>query len=431
MSRPAWFKPTLRARLTMVYGGLFLLAGVVLVAVSYLFVSHNLPGKALRIGDGATGTASGTKNRMIITFNQSLQGIEPVTMPDGSQGFRLPDGRTLTSLEFRDQMQAALQTEIAKQRSDTLHSLLQWSALALGVVAVGAIGAGWLVAGRALRPLHVITGTARRVADRSLHERIALDGPPDELKELADTFDDMLARLDRAFDGQSRFVANASHELRTPLAVNRTLLEVSMADPAASHDLRQVGSTLLAVNERSERLIDGLLLLARSEHEVSDHHQVDLADAARIALGQQAVDAASLEVTLRPQLSAAVTSGDPVLLERLVTNLVENAVRHNVPGGWVEVRTGRAPGTGHAQVVVTNTGDPIPPYDVDGLFEPFRQRRGERTAEGRGSGLGLSIVRSIVTAHGGSVHARARDGGGLVVRVELPVVVSPTRPAPR
>jgi signal transduction histidine kinase len=392
--RPSWFRPTLRARLTMVYGGLFLLAGVVLVGMSYVLVSSNLPDM---------------QNKVFLRLETAgIPNITPQT--DGNKPVTLPNGQTTTV----NQLIETARSTIAKQRADTLHSLLQWSAVALGVVALAAIGVGWLVAGRALRPLHVITGTARRVADRSLHERIALDGPPDELKELADTFDDMLARLDRAFDGQSRFVANASHELRTPLAVNRTLLEVAMADPAASADLCQVGSSLLLVNERSERLIDGLLLLARSDQQVSDRKPVDLADAARHALGQLAIEAAEAEVKLRPRLAPAVVGGDPVLLERLVTNLVENAVRHNVAGGWVEVAT--TPGS----ITVTNTGEPIPPYDVDELFEPFRQRRGERTEGRRGAGLGLSIVRSIVTAHGGSVRAAARVEGGLVVRVELP-----------
>ncbi len=200
----------------------------------------------------------------------------------------------------------------------------------------------------------------------------------------------------------------------------QTLLEVAMSDPAASSDLRQVGSSLLTVNERSERLIDGLLLLARSENVVAERKPIDLADAARHAVGQLAQAAEDASVTIRPQLTPAVALGDPVLLERLVTNLVENAIRHNVPGGWAEVASGRAPGTGHPQLVVSNGGEEIPPYEVEELFEPFRRLRGERTADSRGSGLGLSIVRSIVAAHGGSVHAEARAGGGLVVRVTLP-----------
>ena len=388
MRRPRWLRPTLRARLTIVYGGLFLLAGVVLVGLSYLLVRSNLPD---------------LDDKLYIR-------LEKVGQAPGDQPVPLPDGRSATPSELLASAREALQ----QQRADTLQSLLQWSAVALGVVAVAAIAVGWLVAGRALRPLQVITATARRVADRSLHERIALDGPRDELKELADTFDDMLARLDRAFDGQSRFVANASHELRTPLAVNRTLLEVAMADPAASPDLCRVGVGLLQVNERNERLIDGLLLLARSEQEVAVRRPVDLADAVRHALGQLSAEAAAAQVKLRPKLVPAVVGGDPVLLERLVTNLVENAVRHNVPGGWVAVSTG--PG----RLTVTNTGDPIPAYDVDELFQPFRQRLGERTAARKGAGLGLSIVRSIVAAHGGTVTATARAEGGLVVDVELP-----------
>ena len=387
LRRPRWWRPTLRARLTIVYGGLFLVAGVVLVGLSYLLVRANLPE---------------LDNKLYVRLEKLGPGADqPVT---------LPDGRSATTGELLDTARQA----VAQQRTDTLHSLLQWSAVALAVVAVAAIAVGWLVAGRALRPLHVITGTARRVADRSLHERIALDGPRDELKELADTFDDMLARLDRAFDGQRRFVANASHELRTPLAVNRTLLEVAMTDPAASPDLRQVGTSLLQVNERNERLIDGLLLLARSEQEVAVRRPVDLADAVRHAFGQVRAEADAAEVELRAALMPAVVHGDPVLLERLVTNLVENAVRHNVPGGWVEVCV--APGG----LTVTNTGDAIPAYDVDELFEPFRQRLGERTSARKGAGLGLSIVRSIVLAHGGSIRAEPRPGGGLMVRVELP-----------
>jgi signal transduction histidine kinase len=416
--RPDWFRPTLRARLTMVYGGLFLVAGVVLVGLSYVFVSSNLPGGA-RSNTVQFKVLNNGNGQVTAQLDETLSGT-PVELADGSVGIRLADGNVITPAQYRAQVQETIQGAIEKQREDTLSSLLQQSALALGLVAVGALGAGWLVAGRALRPLHVITGTARKVADRSLHERIALEGPPDELKELADTFDDMLERLDRAFAGQSRFVANASHELRTPLAVNRTLLEVAMSDPAASSDLRQVGSSLLTVNERSERLIDGLLLLARSENVVAERKPIDLADAARHAVGQLAQAAEDASVTIRPQLTPAVALGDPVLLERLVTNLVENAIRHNVPGGWAEVATGRAPGTGHPQLVVSNGGEQIPPYEVEELFEPFRRLRGERTADSRGSGLGLSIVRSIVAAHGGSVHAEARADGGLVVRVTLP-----------
>jgi signal transduction histidine kinase len=397
------FTPTLRGRLTLVYGGLFLLAGVLLVGLSYVLVSHNLQKSDPMVG----------KTTVLRFIGR------PTIMQDGTIGVRTEDGRVMTQSEFRQEAQNAVREQAEQQREAALNSLVKQSSLALGLVAVAALGAGWLVAGRALQPLHAITATARRVADRSLHERIALDGPQDELKELADTFDDMLARLDQAFAGQGRFVANASHELRTPLAVNRTLLEVALADPSASADLRQVGSTLLAVNQRSERTIDGLLLLAKGEHSVVDARPVDLADVVRHVAGQLSAEAARTGVSLTRRLDPAIAVGDPVLVERLVTNLLENAIRHNAPDGWVAVSTGRAREPGRAQLEVANGGEVIPPYEVDELFEPFRRRRDQRLSS-RGAGLGLSIVRSVVAAHGGSVYAVAPASGGLVVRVTLP-----------
>jgi signal transduction histidine kinase len=251
-------------------------------------------------------------------------------------------------------------------------------------------------------------------ADRGLHERIALAGPRDEIKELADTFDDMLERLDRSFDGQRRFVANASHELRTPLAINRALVEVAVSRANASADIQQLGDTLLAVNARHERLIDGLLVLADSETEVTDASDVDLRDVAAHVLDQCAADG----LAVRRELGPAPTHGDPVLLERLVQNLVENAVRHNVSGGWLSVSS--RVGAGHAELTVTNTGPAVAPYDIDAIFEPFRRLGGDRVRSERGFGLGLSIVRAVARAHGGEVTAAPRDGGGLVVTVRLP-----------
>jgi signal transduction histidine kinase len=405
------FTPTLRGRLSILYAGLFALAGVLLVVLSYLFVSRSLP-------DPGTQAQS-------LAGALSQLGRTPVRAADGSIAFETKDGRILTAVELRTEAERIAREAVEQQRADTLRSLLQQSGIALALVATTALGAGWLVAGRALRPLQAITGTARRVADRalygdrSLHERIALDGPADELKVLADTFDEMLERLDRAFASQSRFVANASHELRTPLAVNRTLLEVAVADPAASTDLRQVANSLLAVNERSERLIDGLLLLARSERAVPDPRPVDLAATGRHVVAMLGEEARRSEVAVRERCEPAVVLGDSVLLERVVTNLVDNAIRYNQPGGWVSVSTGRSRDPAYGQVEVSNSGPPVAPHDVEQLFEPFRRGSG-RTAAVRGSGLGLSIVRSVVKAHGGTVAATARPGGGLVVRVTLP-----------
>nr|BFE76038.1 hypothetical protein GCM10020092_093390 [Actinoplanes digitatis] len=244
--------------------------------------------------------------------------------------------------------------------------LLTQGGIALLVVSAVAIALGWLVAGRMLQPLHRITETARRIAespaaDRGLHERIALTGPDDEIKQLADTFDLMLTRLDRSFDGQRRFIANASHELRTPLTLNRTLLEVALQQESASVEVRQLGTTLLAINDRHGRLIDGLLTLARSERELTERSYVDLADiASHVSADDVQVD-----------LAEAATVGDPVLLERLVQNLVDNSVRHNLAdGGWVRVATYTKDDL--ATLEVSNTGPVVPRYEVETLFEPFR-----------------------------------------------------------
>jgi signal transduction histidine kinase len=288
------------------------------------------------------------------------------------------------------------------------------------VIAALGIWLGYLLAGRALRPIHEVTATARRLSTETLNERLALHGPDDELKELSDTFDDMLDRLDRAFTAQQRFVANASHELRTPLAINRTLLEVQLSDPDASAELQQLGKTLLATNERSEQLVEGLLLLARSENEIGDRKPVDLAVVASQAVEQSRADAETAGVELRGVRQPAYVQGNGVLLERIALNLVQNAVRYNLrEDGWVSVSTHAQPG--QAVLVVENSGPAVPAYEVDNLFEPFRRLRTERTGSDKGVGLGLSIVRSVARAHGGVAGAQPREEGGLVVRVVLPV----------
>jgi signal transduction histidine kinase len=362
-----------RARLTALYAGAFLAAGTALVAVTYWLVSrsfeHPEPADSALPHDGVDGSL------------------------------------------------AALRDAIDSYRSDTLSNMLTFSILALLCALVLAVVLGWVLAGRALRPLHQVTETATRVADRSLHERIALTGPDDEVKELADTIDEMLERLDRSFDAQRRFVANASHELRTPLAVNRTLLEVAVSDPDASDDLRRLGPQLLATNERSERLVDGLLILARSEQQVVDREEIDLAEVAAAAVDQEQHQSLERGVTVTTDLNRAPVAGNPLLLERLAANLVQNAVRHGSAGSDASIRTGRT--DSHAFLEVENPGPALPPDDIDELFEPFR--RGNGRISSVGVGLGLSIVRSVARAHGGKVAAHPRDGGGLVVRVEFPV----------
>jgi signal transduction histidine kinase len=306
------------------------------------------------------------------------------------------------------------------QRDIALNTLLKRSLLALIGLAVVAFAFGYVMAGRVLAPLGRITRTARSVVSTDLKRRIELDGPDDELKELADTFDEMLDRLERSFDAQRRFVANASHELRTPLAINRTLLEVQLSDPGVSVDLQQLGKTLLATNERSEQLVEGLLLLARSDNEIVDRKPVDLAEAASQALEQTRGEADAKGVALRSSLAPAVVQGNGVLLERIALNLVQNAVRYNVPeDGWVEVTTEVQ--HGQAVLIVSNTGPLVPAYEIDNLFEPFRRLRTERTGSDKGVGLGLSIARSVARAHGGHISAQPREGGGLVMRVTLPI----------
>ncbi|MDG4798233.1 HAMP domain-containing sensor histidine kinase [Micromonospora sp. WMMD1082] len=378
---------TLRARLTLVYGGLFLLAGIVLLGVTYVLVDQRMP-QPFRVEPDRAAVVTRT--------------------PPGEQDF--------------DKIRMLIQDVQSEAKRNALESLLTQGGFALVVVSAAAVAIGWLIAGRALQPLHQITGTARRIAGagsagRGLHERIALTGPRDEVRELADTFDQMLERLDRSFDGQRRFVANASHELRTPLALNRALVELAVSRPDAPTDLRRLGEALLSVNERHERLIDGLLTLADSESELTERTQVDLAEIAAHVIDQ--AGAAFPGVPVRRSLGPARAAGDPVLLERLTFNLVENALRHNVPvQGWVEVRTGVV--AGRPTLVVVNTGPVIPSYDVETMFQPFRRLSRERVAGTRGFGLGLSIVRAVARAHGGVAEAAPRPEGGLSVTVTLP-----------
>ncbi|MEW9549481.1 sensor histidine kinase [Nonomuraea sp. NPDC050783] len=321
-------------------------------------------------------------------------------------------GTARDELTWRDSRLAAV--------SRAQDALLQSSVMALIGVGILSLIIGYFVADRALRPVARMTAAARRLSESTLaHQRIALEGPNDELKELADTFDAMLTRLNVAFDAQRRFVANASHELRTPLTINRTVLEIALSDPEASEDLKALGRTLLEVNARNEKLIEGLLLLARSERELAVRKPLDVQEAARTAVEQLTPFAAEHGVTVSTELVSAPTVGDPVLLERCVGNLMENAVKYNIPeNGKVWIRAGMADGA--VVVQVANTGQLVPAYEVNSLFEPFRRLHADRVDSAKGSGLGLSIVRAVVQAHGGNVTAVPRDGGGLVVTIRLP-----------
>jgi signal transduction histidine kinase len=315
---------------------------------------------------------------------------------------------------------AAAQQAIAFDRQQ----LLTISGIALAVIAVAAGAIGWLIAGRVLRPLRTITAAARRISASSLHERLLLEGPDDELKQLADTLNGLFSRLEGSFDAQRRFAANASHELRTPLTRERALLEVTLADPAATVGTWQDASReLLGFNAEQERLIDALLTLASSEASLGPPEPADLAAITNAALAAARPAISRLDLKVHADIQPAGIDGYPLLVQHLVTNLIDNAIRHNISGGDIEVTTR----TSHAERVlsVINSGQVIPRADLDRLFQPF-QRLGPRPARRDGGyGLGLSIARAIATAHAATITAQPRPGGGLAIDVTFP------RPSPQ
>ncbi|WP_406319497.1 HAMP domain-containing histidine kinase [Streptosporangium sp. NBC_01639] len=397
---------TLRARLTLLYGGLFLVAGMVLLGTTYALFNQQLTRSAPKIltlekSDPSATAGSAAPRRQMLFLSKN--------------------GESITGADAENWM---------REQQTTLHdaattSLLTLGGIALVVVGGAAAGFGWLVAGRVLAPLHRVTDTARRIAaapaaGRGLHERIALRGPDDEVKDLADTFDVMVERLDGSFDGQRRFVANASHELRTPLTLGRALVELAMHRKSASEDVKQLGESLLEINFRHERLITGLLLLAGSENEITERLPVDMADVVGHVVAQTAPEAERAGVAVHERAAEAPTTGDALLLERLVHNLVENGIRHNLGEGGRVCVTSRTREDGRVEVEVGNTGPVVPPYEIPALFEPFRRLGADRLVTAKGAGLGLSIVRSVAQAHGGEVAARPREGGGLTVTVILP-----------
>lgn len=381
MSRP---RPTLRLRLTLFYGGLLVLVGAALLAMSAVLLDRTLD-SVLRFQPGA---------------------IVPAVDADGN-----------LFLVDAQQFQHAV-------TRDARGELVSTGAVAFGVVVFVGGAAGYILAGQALHPVSRVTATARRLSTETLHDRIALAGPDDELKELADTFDDMLARLDAAFDSQRRFVANASHELRTPLAVIRTEVDVALADPEPRvADLCRMAGVVRDATTRADRLVEALLVLARSEAQerqgLEVREQVDLAGLVPRAVRALSGEAADRRVTVTADLDPAPVWGDPNLLDRLVGNLMENAIRHNFDGGRVVVSTG----TDHTGVwlSVWNTGTALKEITSTELFAPFRRGGTARTAN-RGSGLGLSIVRAVASAHSGEATARPLPEGGLEVCVRLPAV---------
>lgn len=370
------FRPTLRLRLTLLNGVLLVGAGILLMLVAWLVVNAVL---------------------------HPADELAPGTM------VRLADGQQLDARQWQESVLAAAQTEL------TVKGLV--AVLAISIV--GVLGA-YAVVGRALRPLHHVTATARKLGGETLDQRIRYNGADDEVAELADTFDAMLDRLGAAFTAQQRFVANASHELRTPLAVMRTEIDVTLSDPAVdTAELKRMATVVRDASERANALVDALLMLARSEGRTGLRNEpVDLGTGVLGALSAMDHEVRRIKLAVDTRLHPAPVIGDPSLLDRLAGNLIENAVRYNHLGGqiWVESRHDGE----YARLMVGNTGFKVDQADVPGLFEPFRRGGRERTGA-RGSGLGLSIVRAVCVAHGGTVGAVALPGGGMEVTIALPL----------
>jgi signal transduction histidine kinase len=369
---------TVRLRLTLWYGGLFLVFGTALLAVTYALV--------------------------VQAFVASSAGNAFCQRPH----FRCRDigAQQALALALRD-------------NAAVLHEILTRSEVALAVMTVLAVGFGWIVADRMLRPLRAITVAARQISAASLGERLALGGPDDEFRELGDTFDGLLARLEASFTAHRQFIANASHELRTPLARQRVISQVALSDPRATvESLSTAHQRVLVSGAEQEHLIDALLTLARGQAGIDQREPFDLAAVTSQVIAARQPEAARRNLTLHAELAPAPTSGSPSLAERLVANLIDNALRYNLPGGRVHVTTGTR--DSRAMLSVGNTGPAIPASAVDRLFRPFERLATGRASRGEGLGLGLSIVQAIADAHGAGITARPQPAGGLLVEATFP-----------
>jgi signal transduction histidine kinase len=364
-----------RLRLTLLYSGMFLLLGSALIAIILVLVWN---------GD-VVGTSA-----------------QAIAVGPSSSG-------------------APVHEAVTQQHSADIARLLAVSWLTLAFTAAASAPLGWFAAGRMLRPLRQMTASARSISAGNLHDRLALTGREDEFKQLGDTFDDLLARLDASFAAQRRFVANAAHELRTPLTLERTLLQVALADPNASvASLRATCEELLASGRSQERLLEALLTLATSERGLERRQTLDVAALTARTLARSEAEIAGRHLDVRLGLKPAAVRGDEPLIERLIANLLDNAISHNYDAGWIGIETSTE--SGRAVLRVANGGPVIDPDEVEELFEPFHRGGGERTGTDRHHGLGLSIARAIVRAHDGEITAAPQPGGGLVVTVRLPAI---------
>jgi hypothetical protein len=442
----------MRVRLTALYGGLFLLSGAGLLAITYALVAGQRITTAFRIsgavrgnfklvpagpqaqvllgGGGLPASAAAALRRLLqqsasaqahslptvtsvtsVTTVTSLPSVTSVTSlaaGSGPAGPVPPQGAQFVGF------QATLPTP------DQLHTLLILCVIALAIMAVVSIGLGWLVAGRALNPIRVMTSNARHISAENLHERLGVQGPTDELKDLGDTIDDLLARLETAFEAQKRFVANASHELRTPLTMMRTSVDVAVGKPQPPAEVRVLAGKVGEGLDEADRILEGLLLLARAQRgALGDMTAVSLPDLVANAIAANQAEITRERLSVETQLVPATVMGNEVLLALMVANVIDNAVRHNVEDGLVHI-------SNHfdgvvARLVIENGGEVLDDHEVQLLGEPFHRIGADRLASGHGAGLGLSIVGAIAVAHGGALRLTARPEGGLRVVIELRV----------
>jgi signal transduction histidine kinase len=379
--RPDLPRRTVRLRLTLLYGCLFLLSGAALLAITYLLVHHAL--------------------------------ASPLHTSGGSPPHHAARGI----------VHGRAGNELLVQQAADLHQLLVQSGIALSIMAVISIGLGWLIAGRTLKPLRIMAERTRRISERSLHERLALNGPDDELKNLGDTIDELLARLEAAFDSQRRFVANASHELRTPLMLIQTMLQVALADPELTLDsLRSTCHEVIAAGKDQAQLIDALLTLARSQRGLDHRDAVDLAAVVTDVLSSTEATATCIGLTIDATIHTARITGDERLVRTLVTNLLNNAIRYNRPGGSIQILASTQ--VGQPLLRVTNTGPPVPDDQIDRLLQPFQRLNDQRNIDHDSLGLGLSIVAAIAAAHSATLTLQPRSTGGMTVDVTFPRALS-------
>ncbi len=415
---------TVRSRLTWLYGGLFLVAGAVLLAIlavlwgsatgDWNIFASKAPAAILHIAGLGPGPVARAGGGFVVSVPPGADSVATSSSP-------VFDEAAKAATVKRGGVVHQLHVFASQQHSTDLHELLLYSALALAIMAIVSIALGWLTAGRVLRPLRTITGTARRISASNLHERLGLQGAEDELKELGDTFDQLLGRLERSFQSQRQFVANASHELRTPMATMRASLEVALAKPGPIPEQTVMLARRLEEElDQVDRLMESFLALARAQAGPLHDEALALETLVESALRKRAGTIADMGLAVhREGLAEAPVVGDETLITRMVENVIDNAVRHNEPGGWVRLSSGVE--GDRAYLVVENSGQMLAEATVADLAVPFRRLGADRTNSDNGFGLGLSIVASIAETHGGHLELHALERGGFQARVELPV----------